>query len=283
MSEFYVYIHRKATTGEVFYVGKGKGKRAGQTADRNTHWQNVANKHGVEVVYAETGMTEDDAFALEMQLIAEYGRADMGEGNLVNWSDGGEGPSGVIVGDETRAKMAEAAKARGVPLERSIAALKLARAAAQTPEAKAKRAAHHIGAKRSDITRERIGAAQKRHRARLKREFLQNFHTVKLGPIGKEILKQRNQEAGYAKTGAKLKGRKFSEETKAKMSAAGKLRTGSKNPAARAVRRVDKPEEVFPTMTAAAKSIGLKSGPKLGQRMREGKAYGGYYWELVDI
>lgn len=28
MTDFYVYIHRKATDGEIFYVGKGQGNRA---------------------------------------------------------------------------------------------------------------------------------------------------------------------------------------------------------------------------------------------------------------
>ena len=28
MNNFYVYIHKISTTGEVFYIGKGKGDRA---------------------------------------------------------------------------------------------------------------------------------------------------------------------------------------------------------------------------------------------------------------
>lgn len=37
--EFYVYLHRRATDGRVFCVGKGHGKRAWRTEGRNPKWQ----------------------------------------------------------------------------------------------------------------------------------------------------------------------------------------------------------------------------------------------------
>jgi len=42
----YIYLHRRNDTGEVFYVGKGTGKRATETHSRNSHWHNVVNKAG---------------------------------------------------------------------------------------------------------------------------------------------------------------------------------------------------------------------------------------------
>ena len=46
---FYVYIHRRADDGRVFYVGKGTKRRAWQKHKRSKFWQNVATKHGFTV------------------------------------------------------------------------------------------------------------------------------------------------------------------------------------------------------------------------------------------
>ena len=46
---FYTYIHTKNTTGEVFYVGKGKQDRFICTHNRNKFWHNIVNKHGYKV------------------------------------------------------------------------------------------------------------------------------------------------------------------------------------------------------------------------------------------
>jgi len=48
---FYVYQHRRNDTDEVFYVGKGSGKRIncgkkGGTKSRSQFWQNVVKKAG---------------------------------------------------------------------------------------------------------------------------------------------------------------------------------------------------------------------------------------------
>jgi NUMOD3 motif len=106
--DFYVYEHRKATTGEVFYIGKGKNGRAWIATNRKRHWLNIAKKHGVVVRIIKDGLQEWFAHELERDLIALHGRMDCGLGPLVNVTDGGEGSSGVIVSDETRRKMSEA-------------------------------------------------------------------------------------------------------------------------------------------------------------------------------
>jgi hypothetical protein len=82
---FYVYIHRKATDGTVFYVGKGSGKRA-WSKQRNKYWTNVAGKHGYTVEILQNGMQEWWALEVEIDLIAKYGRK-----NLCNLTDGGDG------------------------------------------------------------------------------------------------------------------------------------------------------------------------------------------------
>lgn len=44
--DFYVYVHKKKTNGEVFYVGKGSGKRAWSAFGRNSLWKRTADKYG---------------------------------------------------------------------------------------------------------------------------------------------------------------------------------------------------------------------------------------------
>lgn len=106
--DFYVYIHRKQSNGEVFYVGKGKDKRAWLKSGRTEFWHRVVNKHGLVVEIVLSGLQEWYAFELETNLIALYGRKDLYEGYLINMADGGEGASGVVATSETRAKMSAA-------------------------------------------------------------------------------------------------------------------------------------------------------------------------------
>lgn len=99
--DFYVYVSKKASDGSVFYVGKGRGRRA-WTQKRNTFWRNVANKHGVVTEIVKSDMSESDAFAYEKELIAQLGRA-----NLCNFTDGGDGSSGYRWSEEGRRKISE--------------------------------------------------------------------------------------------------------------------------------------------------------------------------------
>ena len=91
--QFYVYVHRYASgpkEGEVFYVGKGSGKRA-YTNRRfcNPHWMNIYNKYGFNAEIVAKFAKEKCSFSFEVALIKHYGRK-----NLCNMTDGGEGISG---------------------------------------------------------------------------------------------------------------------------------------------------------------------------------------------
>lgn len=99
--EFYVYLHRKATTGKVFYVGKGHGNRAFEKR-RNNHWKNTVAKHGYTVEFYATGLQEWYAFELEKELIAYYGRE-----NICNLTDGGDGATGAVRSELTRKKVGD--------------------------------------------------------------------------------------------------------------------------------------------------------------------------------
>jgi hypothetical protein len=102
-----VYVHRRADDGRIFYVGKGSREdRASYLKKRNPYWQAVAAKHGVVIEIAAHFETDALACECERELIAWYGRD-----NLTNLTDGGEGSVGVVMTDETRAKLSVLARA----------------------------------------------------------------------------------------------------------------------------------------------------------------------------
>lgn len=110
-NKFYIYAHYRKTTGEIFYIGKGFGKRAWDRGKKRTlHWHNVVKKNGYTISILHDNLTENEAFTLEKELIKYYGRNDLGLGPLVNMTDGGEGASGIVVSQETKEKQSLAKK-----------------------------------------------------------------------------------------------------------------------------------------------------------------------------
>ena len=97
MTKFYVYEHWRLDRDECFYVGKGMKNRAYKMRDRNAHHRAIMGKlfregSGMEVRMVATGLTEDEAFALEVERIAFWREAGA---DLVNQTYGGEGVSGL--------------------------------------------------------------------------------------------------------------------------------------------------------------------------------------------
>ena len=88
-NKFYVYAHIRLDNGDIFYVGKGYGRRAWRSTGRNRHWENVANKYGFKVEIIEKDLSEKEAFDLEIKKIS-----DIGIENLCNYALGGGGSSG---------------------------------------------------------------------------------------------------------------------------------------------------------------------------------------------
>lgn len=106
----YVYVHRKKTDGRIFYVGKGRNKRAWKKTQRSDWWKRIEAKHGRTVEIVLRGMTDDQAFQLEKELIDWLGIE-----NLCNLRDGGDG--GYAMKPETKAKMSDIHKGRVVSAE----------------------------------------------------------------------------------------------------------------------------------------------------------------------
>jgi hypothetical protein len=168
---YYVYTHIRLDTGAVFYVGKGKGRRAFWQNQRNKHWKAIVAKAGFDVRFVAMGLSEKEAFMLEKETIAYYGRA-----NLANYTDGGDGSSGAkrskefkelmrqkMLGrkfsQETIEKMKEAARQRG-PEFQEKRAQKL-RGRKHSEEHKAKIAAAGCGRKLSQEAKDKISKYHK--------------------------------------------------------------------------------------------------------------------------
>lgn len=107
--KFYTYIHTTSDlAGEpsrVFYVGKGQKNRAWGVAHRNKYWTSIVGKHGLNVTICAYWDSEEDAHEHEKFLILCF--RDMGV-RLANMTDGGEGMSGYVKTQETRAKHSKA-------------------------------------------------------------------------------------------------------------------------------------------------------------------------------
>ena len=110
MSEevYYVYEHIRPSTGKVFYVGKGKDKRAYETWSRNPFWKRVVGKEGNFIVnFVVSGIDEEFAFLIEEERIDQLRKLGF---VLTNMPNGGEGVSGFkpIFSDEHRTNLAKA-------------------------------------------------------------------------------------------------------------------------------------------------------------------------------
>lgn len=102
-------------TFEVFYVGIGREinyKRAYNKYSRNNWWKRVVNKTEYQVEILASNLIKEEACELEMLLIQEYGRKDLGKGNLVNMTDGGESNSGFVTPEHVKKKQSEARKGK---------------------------------------------------------------------------------------------------------------------------------------------------------------------------
>jgi hypothetical protein len=85
---YYVYAYLRED-GTPYYIGKGKG---GRIHDKNHSVVVPKNKARRKILHEN--LTEDEAFSLEINLISEYGRKDLGTGILRNQTNGGDGASG---------------------------------------------------------------------------------------------------------------------------------------------------------------------------------------------
>ncbi len=90
--DYYVYIWYIKDTNEVFYVGKGKGRRYKQTSNRNKFFNDMYTSHDCDVKKIYENLTESEAFQKEKDVVKWY--RENTDFRLTNQTDGGEGSSG---------------------------------------------------------------------------------------------------------------------------------------------------------------------------------------------
>lgn len=253
MTPFCVYEHWRPDKQQCFYVGKGTPKRAHflQRKENPRHLRIVEKLRRlglrVEVKLIAVGLSEDAAFSLEIERIGFWRGAGV---DLANLTNGGEGASGQIQSQETRAKISAALLGVARPSRRGV---KL------SDDHRAKISAGGIGRTLSIETRAKISASQKgkprpelvgRKMSEAGIERLRNRifteehrHKISEAKKGKPKSAEHRAKIGAALTGRKLSASQYqtltlaadarrgvprSEETKAKISAATKGRPGVK-------------------------------------------------------
>lgn len=230
---FYVYAHYRADdpAGLPFYIGKGKAERD-IANKRNPIWKNIANKHGFIIKRLAENLTESEAWELEKSLIKKYGKISENTGCLSNIADGGEGASGVIHSDETKAKWSDAKK--GKTWEEIFGAEKAA-------EIRQRRKL--VGRKHSEETKKKLSEAKKGNKNPM---------------YGKSPSPEHSRKLSEARKGkpSPIKGKRYSDEARQNYKQAAILRSKDlqwRNNISNALTGISRSEETKRKMSAAAK------------------------------
>lgn len=107
---YYVYIWYVVETNEVFYVGKGKGKRYKQVFGRNKFFTDMYTSHNCNAKKIYENLTESEAFQKEQETIKWY--KENTNFRLTNQTDGGEGSTGWVAPEEFKKKQSDIHKAQ---------------------------------------------------------------------------------------------------------------------------------------------------------------------------
>lgn len=89
MNNFYVYEWYNINTNEVFYVGKGSGKRYKDKINRNKNFLEYIKNNSVNVRIVKYFENEEDSFQYEKQLTDYYRRKNQCQCNLIDGGYGG--------------------------------------------------------------------------------------------------------------------------------------------------------------------------------------------------
>ena len=149
---WYVYEHWRPDTGICFYVGAGRGKRAGNMKARNERHLAIQAELAeigmcVEVQLVQSNLTRAQAHALEIERIAFWRRRNV---ELANKGIGGPGTTGLRHSAESRARRSAAmmgnTRGKGTPKSEAW---------------KAKARERNLGKKHTEETRRKISEKAK--------------------------------------------------------------------------------------------------------------------------
>jgi hypothetical protein len=105
----YLYRHVRLHLNIPFYIGigsdsEGEYKRANSKKGRSYSWKDIVKNIDWKVDILIDDISWDEACLKEIEFIKLYGRKDLGEGPLVNFTNGGEGQYGRKDSIETKLK-----------------------------------------------------------------------------------------------------------------------------------------------------------------------------------
>jgi HNH endonuclease len=73
MNKYYVYAHCFSDTKEIFYIGKGSGRRfITKGSSRSNHWHEIVKERDYFAIKIRDNLTEDEAMDFENELLKEF-------------------------------------------------------------------------------------------------------------------------------------------------------------------------------------------------------------------
>lgn len=169
MNIYYVYAYLRESDNTPYYIGKGKGNRMFAS-----HKHIPVPKDKSRIVTIAENLCENEALALEIETIKLYGRKNNRTGILRNLTDGGEGCSGMIHSEITRATISETTKSQFLD--------------------PVKKARHSEGLKKHYNTEEGRETQRKRNQIPKRRRSLESRQKTSEALKGKNIGKKRTDE-----------------------------------------------------------------------------------------
>jgi hypothetical protein len=235
--KFYVYEHWRKDRNECFYVGKGHGRRAYDMRRGRNRWHKFLQAKlsalgtAIEVKIIEGGLTEREAFDLEVSRIA-FWKNDGAD--LCNLTLGGDGPTGRKHTEEWKRANSERMKGRKMSAESRA---KIAASAIGNKRGLGKKKPQHVidALKAFHTGRKRTPEQCARIKAGNQRKFLGRHHTpeaiakIKAKQVGvpkPEWVKAKMRKPKSEEHKRKLReinlGKTHNEETRKKLSEMGK-------------------------------------------------------------